>query len=660
MKISHSWLQSFFKNPLPETDKIAELFTFHIFEVEDIDRKANDNILDIKVLPDRAGYCLSHEGIARELSSLVEGNVFEERVAHFIESSTGTEAPDIEVKEGKICNTYLGVKIFLDEVMQLPEHIKTRLEAVGQRQINPLVDLANFIMLDMGEPMHVFDASKVDGPIVIRFAKDGESITTLDGKEVKLDPSILIEADNIGPLAIAGIKGGKRAEANTYTKSVIVVAGNFDSSYIRKISSKIGIKTDASKRFENSVSKKQAFFGMRYFLSLIKEYGNDPLISKLTVFGEEDSPHRHIEITKQKIENALGVSFTDRQIIELLSLAHLQAVNEVDKITIAVPHYRNDLNITEDIVDEIGRLYGYEKIEDIVPNIVIDKEIEKGLYYQNRIRDCLSKQGFSEVYTYTLASKGEAEIQNPLASDKGFVRTDLSPKIEEALSKNIYYADLLGLSKIKIFEIGKVFKGGREFMSLTIGIAHKKATKNERPNDEIKIVRDNLFDVLGVKAEILCTVDDTGGLISIGGKTIGVTNNIDGVMEVDLDTLIEGLPQPTEYFHVETNKENKKFIQPSEFPFIARDIAIFVPGAKGKDDEMMKIIKMHGGDNLVRVDIFDIFEKKDKATGVVEKTSYGFRLVFQSKDKTLTSEEVDKVMETITFHMKQRDGLEVR
>lgn len=647
MKISHKWLQTYFKKPLPSSDKIAELLTFHIFEVEGIERKTGDDILDVKVLPDRASYCLSHQGIARELSALITDNEFVPRVYNDIEADD-VVGVSVSVEAGDFCDSYNATRIMNVSKADSPLWLKEKLEAVGQRSINIFADIANFVMLDIGEPMHVFDAEKVVGDIVVRYAREGEVITTLDNKEVKLDSDTVIIADDKNPLAIAGIKGGKIAETTHNSDHVIVEAAHFDGSSVRKTSTKLNIKTDSSKRFENEVSYTLTLNALKYFVTILKKEDPDITVSSISSAGIGKKTERKVDVTPEFINEKLGKEIPSETIIELLKKGSINARREGSSIVVYPEDGRKDLNIKEDIVDEVGRLYGYENIEGKLPDIKIPIVQNNDIAYRNIVRNFLVERGFSEVQTYTLTPKGEVEIMNPLAEDKKCLRTDLGTQIEEKLKTNVYYADLLGQNKIKIFEFGRVWKGGREYVSLCIGIAYKKAKKGERPNDDIKIVRDELFVHLGAKIEILCTVDDTGGIISKDGKSIGMTNNIDGIMEVDFEALIDGLPEPKESIKIPVLKEIKKYKAPSPYPFMVRDIAVFVPGDKSNAEKVWHIIQTHVGDLLVRHELFDVFEKTNKETGEIEKTSFAFRLVFQSYEKTLTDDEVNKVMERIT------------
>jgi phenylalanyl-tRNA synthetase beta chain len=644
MRISHKWLQTYFKKPLPSSEEIAELLTFHIFEVEGIEKKSDDDVLDVKVLPDRASYCLSHEGIARELSALLKENEFTPRQYEVIESSPDVNSVNVSVEAGDVCDVYNAICIMNVSKTSSPTWLVQKLEVVGQRSINIFADLANFIMFDIGQPMHVFDATKINGGITVRYSKEAEKITTLDNKEVILNSDIAIIADEKSPLAIAGIKGGKKAETQNFSSHVIVESAHFDASIIRKTSTKLNIKTDSSKRFENNVSATLAESAIKYFVSLLKKEDPEIMVSSISNAGKFNLEDKKVLITESFITEKLGKGVPGDVVLELLNKAHIPARRIGSTIEVTSPHCRNDLNIPEDIVDEVGRLYGYENVEGKLPEIKSPIVSNDDISYRNMVKIFLIENGFSEIQTYALAPRGEVEILNPLAEDKKFLRTNLSESIEKKLKDNIYYADLLGLNKIKVFEFGHVWKDNKEFVSLCVGIAYKKAGKDERVNDEIKEIRDKMFQMLSVDPQILCTVDDTGGLITLNNKQIGVTNNIEGITEMDFDALISGLPKLNKDIPIVLAKEIKKYKKLSDYPFMVRDIAVFVPGDKSGQDELWQTIERNAGDLMVRHELFDVFEKKNKETGEIEKTSFAFRLVFQSYEKTLTDDEINKIM----------------
>jgi phenylalanyl-tRNA synthetase beta chain len=319
---------------------------------------------------------------------------------------------------------------------------------------------------------------------------------------------------------------------------------------------------------------------------------------------------------------------------------------------LTVPKDRLDLWDWRDIPEEIGRIYGYDKVPSILPsNTAFKPKVQGTFYYAEKIKNILVERGFSELYMYSLASKGDFEIEKSVASDKNFLRVNLTEGMVKALELNAKNADLLGLDEIKIFEIGRIFPKEGERTSLCVGIKNLKK-KDVKANEKIKIVRDELMNILGANASILCTIDDTGGIISLNGRHIGVTNNVEGILELDLDALIASLPEPTSYsdlnFGKAVNVEYGKF---SPYPFIVRDIAVFVP--EGTDSKtLQEILALNGGELLVNTRLFDVFTKEGK-------TSYAYRLVFQAKDRTLTDAEPNAVMEKIYEEVKKK-GWEVR
>ncbi len=658
MKVSYKWLQTFFKNPLPEAEKISELFNTHLAEVESIERNADDVILDVNILPDRAPYLLSHQGIASEIAALID-NPFIPRDYTLEINPENVPAPEVEIENADFCDRYAAVGVMNISGIPTPAWLSDRLHSVGQRSINFIVDLLNFIMLDIGEPMHAFDAEKVEGKICVRKAKEGEKITTLDNKEVTLTPEDYVVADDMGPLAIAGIKGGKRAEVSLHTERIIVEAAHFKAETVRKTGVRVGIKNDSSKRFENNVSATLPPKALSYFLNLLSKEDSGIAASEIVDVNYFDEKKESIEVSFEFINQYLGVEIGSEEVIEKLNRASLPAERHGENVLVNIPTERRDIVIKEDIADEVGRLIGYDRVQGVLPDIGVPREVNKEISWKNVIKNFFIEKGFSEVYTYALTHEGDVQIENPLASDKGFMRHDLSVAMETKLTENLRNADLLGLSKIKMFEIGKIFPKEGERTSLCAGIAYKKVTKDSRPNDEIKDIRDELFKTLGLDVQILCTVDDTGGIISHKGKTIGHTNNKDGVMEFDLDYVISLLPNIAEERALEKTSEDVKYKPVSIYPFVSRDIAVFVPGPAGKENIVLEIIKKFAGDLLVRADLFDVFTKPAKDTEP-EKTSYAYRVIFQSHEKTLEEKDINEIMDRITRMMNDNPGWKVR
>lgn len=656
MKVSYNLLQTYFSKKLPAPSEVKELFERHLAEVEEMVEVGSDTMIDVNILPDRACYALSHEGIALELSLLLPENSLVAKQVNDID--TGLLSFDAEVVVPELCDRQIFVKVDnVDNTIETPREIKEVLETLGQRSISFLVDLTNYVMLETGQPLHVFDAGLVKGKISVRAGLDGEKVMTLDNKEVVLDPTILTIADEEAPLDIAGIKGGKKAETLKNTTSVILSASHFDSRSIRKATSKVGIKTDASKRFENNISAVLVPYATKMFLTLLSKYNKD---SKQVSIADIDNSHieeKEIQTTLTFLSEKIGVSLEAAFVKETLEKMFLQVSINGDAISIKVLEFRKDLNIPEDIADEVGRLFGYDKLEAKVPSFKSEDEFDPIFVVSNKIRNFLVEKGFSEVYTYSLAEKGEMEIANGLASDKSFMRSNLTNGIDDALKRNVYYADFLAQNKIQIFEIGKVFGRDSEYNALAVGVSYKKALKGQSAIEDIKVIRDELFALLTPKLQTVCSIDDSGGLLMCEGKQIGIINNSEGILELNLDEVIKVLPK--EEFVPLSHHAKNKYETLSSFPFTTRDVAVFVEGPATKQDEVLGLIKEKATNLLVKTYLFDVFEKKNKETGEVEKTSYGARLVFQSFEKTLTDEEVNPIMDTIYSAMKEK-GWEIR
>lgn len=671
MKISHKWLQTYFAKPLPLLDMVAEAFGIHLSEIEGMEEKNGDTVYDIKILPDRSCYALSHRGIAYELSAILKLAKSDPTLLEF--KTSGTVKLEIKI-ESELCRRYIGRRIESISIGDSPDWLKEKLDVLGQRSINSVVDLANYVMLDMGEPLHAFDADKVKGAIIIRNAKDGEKITTLDSKEVILDSNMLVIADEESVLAIAGIKGGKKAEVTRDTKNLILEAANFDPVSIRKTSTKIGIKNDSSKRFENGLSPVLAEKGMEKITSLIASIHRDAKVGEIVdTYIKKQSPVS-INVTSDFISKVLGLEISNEEIVDILNRLEIKVEEDGDNLKLYIPGERMDLNIPEDIVEEVGRIYGYDKIP-VTPLTasVNSPKLNKNFYWAEKVKDILVDYGFSEVSTYALASKGEFEIEKSIATDKNFLRTNLSENIQKSIQANLHNAPLLGLQKIAIFEIGKVFSKDGEHTSLCVGIGHTKGYKGESVNEEIRQTREYLLEHLSASVMTVCTIDDTGGILMIksqnnGGKPvqIGKINEIDGIMELNFGALTEILPEPAVYDMLEIPKNNISYKNISSYPFMLRDIAVFVPGETGNEQKVLDIVQKDGTELLVRTELFDSFTKKPSTSSgqekVVEgvKTSYAYHLVFQSNERTLTDAEINVIMEQITAKMNAQNGWQVR
>ena len=595
MKISRTWLQTFFDLHLPDVQTIAGALTFHVFEIESVE----NDVLDVKVTPNRGHDCLSHRGIAKELSAILNIPMKADPLRTSISLEPRTDAVKVIVKDSRLCPRFTGAYIKDVRVGPSPDWLQKRLETVGQKSINNIVDATNYVMFDRGQPLHAFDVGKLSGDdgaraMTVRLAKKGEKLLGLDDKEYALSPLMLVIEDaNTGVIAsIAGIKGGKPTGIDEATTDIFLEAANWDGVTIRKMSQALKLRTDASDRFQQVISPELAAYGTMAAAKLIMELAGGEVVGFVDEYPFPQKPWS-VAVSTSKVNSVLGTLLTGADVADAFARLHLECRRKGDVFTVNVPFERLDLTISEDLIEEVARIIGYDKIPATeLPLFSKKPDVNPNFYAAERAREGLVSEGYSEVFTSVFAEKGERAVLNKAGGEKPYLRTTLVDGLREALERNTRNRDALGIKDVKIFEIGVVWKGGKEVTM--IGTA----------------------DSDGVREELLRI---SGDRISRYGE----------------------LP-------ISTTERYEPF---SKYPFIVRDIALWVP-SDTKSDEVLSVIQKVAGELLTRSELFDTFEKEGK-------TSLAFRLVFQSFDRTLTDDDANARMESVYSVMKER-GWRVR
>lgn len=635
MKILKSWLQDHIVEKLPSDEKIEQALILKSSEVEGIEKikidGKGDTVFDLKVLPDRAHYMLSHRGVAYDLCAVLGLTLRIEKVV------LPKNGKDISVKiESDLCNRYSATLITNIINTSSPEWLKNCLEAIGSRSISVIVDATNYAMFDTGQPLHAFDANKVQGGITVRLAKDGEILETLEGKNISsknitLKSQELIIADDKCPLALAGVKGGKKAEVTKDTKDIILESASFNPVSICRTSTGVGIRNDSSKRYENEITSHLVPKGISVFLEIIKKVSPDCKIGTITDVYKKLPEPRIVYVSHKNIESILNYSIPEKRIIEILNKLECKVNAKKGIYEIIPPFERLDLIIPEDIIDEIGRIEGLEKIKSVLPKVKTNHEFSKVFLITEKIKDFFIEKGFDEIQTRTFSNKGDIEVAHPVASDKAFLRTSLVENISESIRLSEKNAPLLGLDKIQIFEIGKTFPKSGEQLDLCFGISYIKKIKNK---DQI------------IKGEI-------ENLIKELEKEIG--EKLNSKIESNLGYIknLEKLNIKLNISSIKIEKGSRaKFISFSKEPFIVRDIALFVPSTvnvKDVEETIKKSIQSVAKELLIKgPDLFDQFEKEGKK-------SLAFRMIFQANNRTLTDIEVNAFMDKVYKDAKEKD-----
>ena len=666
MKFSYQVLQELVKDKLPEPEKLADLLSLHSYECEGVLGKGDDVVLDLDILPNRASDSAGHIGMARDISAVLKTKLQKPDMAKLSMGDDNKEF-SVEIKDEDLCRRYCAVKIKHIQVEQSPKWLKDRLESMGLNSINNVVDIGNYAMLITGQPMHIFDADKMGGRIIVRNAKDGEMIEGLDDKEYSLNKNDLVIADDNDVLGIAGIKGGKKAEIDENTTNIIIEAANFNPTTIRATARRLRLFTDASWRFERGVPSSFCEDGLGVIVKMIKDIAGGEVVGDAVDINymKEHSPK--IKVDKNYLDKVLGVEVDKKEITDILKSLEFSVENDGDNLVVVPPDFRLDVNIPNDVIEEVARVKGYEVIDAQVPSADVVPLDSKS--YRNMKREIVRNMagyGFYEIHTISFVGEdiidkwGMPEnmllrLENPMQESVPFLRPSLLPNCVKAVNKNLKYEEA-----VKVFEIGHIFgrygKDVNEEEGMVLIVAGKYDVLIEVKSAAVK-----MFDDLGIdnysfeemqKCDLKFMDSDKVASITIGGEFVGIIGMLDmsvlnmsdsgdiAVCEMKIEKVIQASKQ-------------KAYEKTSKYPASNRDISMFITDdTKVKDVEKLFYDVCKDGD-LAGVELFDYAK-------VEGKLSVAFHLTFQSKDKTLVSEYVDEQMQKIMSEIEKNDGWDVR
>jgi phenylalanyl-tRNA synthetase beta chain len=605
MKISYNWLK-WYVPELVETEKLSDIFTYHLCEVESVVKidsgseagtTSGDVVFDLNILPNRAHDLLSHQGIAKELAGQL-GISYKDPLSMYKVPVVKPSNLRIDIQSTN-CRRYMGRVVRNVKIGPSPEWMAKHLESIGQRSINNIVDATNLVMFDCGQPVHAFDAEKItDLRLEIREAKEGEELPLLGSDKIvaKLKDTDLVITSGDKTLALAGIKGGLESGVSENTKDIILEVANFDPVSVRKTARRLGILSDSAKRFENDLSPELAPNAMQELSSLILEMCPEAEFEEIVGIYSSPQTEKKVSFTTDAINKKLGSTITGGEVEMVLKNYSFIYAKSGDLFEITVPSLRLDITNETDMVEEIGRIIGYDKVAPAIPKINFVPDINETFVRAMVAREHFLSSGYSEVMTYVFKKKGSVEVARG-AKGKEFLRTNLSDGLKESYELNKTNAALLELNEVKIFEIGTVFPE-KDKEEIHVAWADKKGVQEMTLEEGTKDVKD--FSIIPADHDI----------------------------------------------------KSKTFQVWSLYPFIMRDIALWVPQGV-ESEKVLHIIKENTGEILVKgPTLFDQFSKDGK-------TSYAFRMVFQATDRTLTDEEIAPIMTAITKALVD-NGWEVR
>lgn len=619
----------------------------------------DDVIFDIKVLANRPD-CQSVFGLAKELAAALGREVKEPK---FFTPNIEADCPiEIDVQSPN-CPLYLGCVVDNIELKPSPKFIQERLKSVGVTPKNNIVDFTNYVLLEIGQPLHAFDYDKVAGKkIVVRQATEDEEILGLDDNSYKLTPEILVIADGEKPIGLAGIKGGKEFSISENTRKVIIESAIFDRVTIRRGSRNLGLRTDASSRYERGVEPIFAKFGMARILSLIEEFKAGTIVSNIIKVGNTTEQERVVKLPIAEIEKTLGIAIPTEEVVEILSKLDIKSTLEDETIICTIPLIRADIERPADLIEEIIRFYGFGRI---TPTYCANTQSIRGgmndlLRLERNCVEYMMSSGAHQVRTYSFRSPLDfdkllvredsalrdcVKIQNPLSLEYSVMRTSMIASLCDVVALNLNRKN----KDIQIFEIGKIFINNRSNKDNLPEERKVLAFLTAKKTDflEVKSITEMLASKLGVNfsyqpANIEFMHPNICADIVIGNKKLGFIGKVHPRVLKNFD-----ISTDCYYFEIDLEslppKKVKKVKPLPKFPSAHRDLAVVVD-ENVSVGVMIECIKKAAGTVLEDVELFDIYQGEQVETG---KKSVAFNLCFRKLDSTLTQDEVNDAFNKI-------------
>ena len=638
-----------------------------------------EDIIDFEITPNRPD-CLSIEGLGRE-TAVSLGKEFKNPRKNIdelkVEDKKEIEGLKVDIEAPDLCYRYIARVVKNVKIGQSPEWMKRRLKACGVRSINNIVDITNYVMLEMGQPMHAFDINSIEGKhITVRRAKNGEKITTLDEQERELDENNLVIADEKKAVAIAGVMGGLNSEIEEDTETVVFESAVFYGGSVRKTAKKVGLRTESSSRFEKGLSPENALRAINRAVELVELIGAGEVVDgKIDVYPTKQKINE-IKLDIERINNLLGTNLSKEEIISILEKLEIKVQND---IAIA-PYFRMDIEFLADLAEEIVRIYGYDKLETTL--IKADTTLgirNKEQSIEKKIKDVLVNSGLSEIYTYGFVSEKDLEksninkelieksitVMNPLSDEYKLMRPTTIPSMMQILATNANKKN----QNAKLFDISRNYRNiNNEVENGEVPLQENILTIGMYGEDvDFYVLKGLIENVLEASNINRYDVEkETKNESYHPGRCANLKVGIDTIAtigEVHPEVLINYDIEKRVYLAevnvtklVKYSKANKKYVEVPKFPAVERDIAVIVD-EKVEVGQIEKTITKKSKKWLEEARLFDIY--RDERIGA-NKKSVAYSLIFRDKNKTLSDEEINNIMDGIIAELEKTLGASLR
>lgn len=647
----------------------------------------DDDILELDLTPNRSD-CLSMVGVAYEVAALFDREL---RIPHVARLHREGERPaHVRLDAGDDCTMYALQVIHDIRIGPSPQWMQNRLMAAGMRPINNIVDITNYVMLEYGQPLHAFDYDEIhEGTIVVRHAEPGETFVTLDGVERTLDETMALITDGSKPVALAGVMGGANSEIRETTQTVLIESAYFSPMSTSRTSRKLGLRSEASARFEKGVDPERVIPALRRAAQLMCELADGHPVSDEIVAQTKEHQPLNVPMRYDRMNALLGTRIAEGDVRAIFDRLRFDYEDQGDRLLIHVPARRPDITIEADLIEEVARLYGYDRIPRTLPGgggTAASLTREQAL--KRRIRRTLQGMGLSEVITYALTSPEQDQevaslnegwshvrLQNPLSEERSVLRTGLLPGLIEVAEYNIHRQE----TRVAIYEIGRTF-GTDESVEPHRELPHEEEElagllcgpfmapdwlEKEKPLDffRIKGVMEGLFRRLGVEGVTYVRSEPAGfhpgrtAELWLNGRSIGYVGQLHPRLAGRHD-----LPE-TYVFQLklapvleDAKKQDIRYEVLPLYPAVTRDLAVVVADDVPVGD-LLATIREAGAERLEAVKVFDVFIGEQIGSG---KKSVAFSLVFRDPARTLTDAEVDTQFDQIMHTLYERHKATLR
>lgn len=625
-----------------------------------------DTLLELEITPNRPDW-LHHFGVAREISVFTGLDVKSPQAKM---ASMGS-AEGHAVLDDAGCEYYTLRRISGVKVGPSPQWLADRLASVGLRSVNNVVDVTNYVLFEMGQPLHAFDAAKINGPLHVRRASEGENFRALDGRDYKLKPDFLVIADANGPAALAGVMGGELSGVTESTTDILLESAVFNPAMVRRASRSLGLISDSSYRFERGIDPEGVALASARAVELILQVAGGVADETLWVAGKSHE-RREVKLRHARVRSLLGLDLSNDEIESALVRVGLQKISAGDESHWAIPGFRRELHREADLIEEISRVVGIEKIPSRAVGVFAPaSDADLAYDFAMDLRRKLAGMGFHEARTSTLvsasAASGDAvELKNPFGDDQSRLRNSLIPGLLSALARNIDQ----GAKSIPLFEVGRVFSSAGEFQRLTLVAMGDIQSPDWRG---VATRAWDIFDLLGVVRHLVRLEDGdlkplevapapfgAASEVYFGGKKIGIAGQLHPSIARDLGVTTPLLAAEFDLAAWQAVLPKTRLASAlPKFPTSSRDIAFLAPldlkyGSVQSAVEALKEPLLDG------IHLFDLFTDSKGIKIPADKKSLAIALTFRSSERTLTAEEVNAATDRIKATLRESLGVDFR